>query len=153
MAVRARGEDGLEVRPALLADAEALAALAGELGYPATPELVEARLAAILAGPGHAVLVAESIPGEVVGWIHVFGARRVESEPFAELGGLVVREGHRGRGIGRRLVEAARRWAAVRGFSTLRVRTSVVREEAHRFYRGLGFELAKRQSVFSRALE
>lgn len=46
----------------------------------------------------------------MIGWIHVFGAHRVEAEPFAEIAALVVDETRRGRGTGAALVEAAAEW-------------------------------------------
>src|SRR5690606_28443107 len=82
----------MHVRPAAPADLDALAALAGRLGYPSSAAEVEARLHLLTAHPGlHAVYVAEA-EGAVVGWVHVFVGARLESEPFGELGGLVVDE-------------------------------------------------------------
>ena len=49
--------DALEVRDAAPADAPALAALLGELGYPVAPEVVAARLT-MLTGAGDRALVA-----------------------------------------------------------------------------------------------
>ncbi len=43
-------------------------------------------------------LVAEDKDKNVIGWIHVFIAVRIESETFAEIGGLVVNENIRGYG-------------------------------------------------------
>ncbi len=141
----------MRIRSATEADVEAIAALSGELGYPARSEDVGRRRSQMAAAEGHAVYVAEDA-GSVLGWIHVFGALRLESEPFAELGGLVVAEAHRGRGIGRLLCERASQWARESGFQALRVRTRAEREATHRFYRHVGFRLAKTQQVFSMSL-
>ncbi len=137
----------MSIRSATGDDAGALAALSGELGYPARAEDVARRLSAISAATGHAVYVAEA-DGSILGWIHVFGALRLESEPFAELGGLVVAEAHRGRGIGRLLIERASRWAREGGYQALRVRTRAERADAHRFYERVGFRRVKTQKVF-----
>jgi GNAT superfamily N-acetyltransferase len=137
------------VRPCLPNDAEAVAALAGELGYPSTAEQIRSRLEWLLGRDGHAVFAAE-VDGRVVGWSHVHETRPLESEPFAELAGLVVAAGHRGTGIGKALVEAAVRWAAARRLATLRVRSNVIRTDAHRFYAARGFERLKTQAVFAR---
>ena len=52
------------------------------------------------APPGKpAVLVVEENDA-VRGWIHVFGAHHLESDVCAEIGGLVVAEGGRSRGLG-----------------------------------------------------
>ncbi len=142
----------MTIRPAAGGDAEAIAMLSGELGYPAVAEDVDRRLSQMAAAEGHAIYVAEAGDGSVVGWIHVFGACRLESEPFAELGGLVVAEARRGCGIGRMLCERASRWARDSGFPALRVRTRVEREATHRFYERVGFRRAKSQHVFTMPL-
>ena len=139
----------MNIRSATEGDVELITALSGELGYPASAEDVARRWLAISAAAGHAVYVAETADGSVVGWIHVFGALRLESEPFAELGGLVVAEVHRGRGIGRLLCERAARWARDGGFRALRVRTRAERAATHRFYRHIGFRRVKTQEIFS----
>ena len=137
------------IREATAADAAALAALSTQLGYPAQPGEAAERLAAL--GPEGAVLVAEA-DGAVLGWIHVCGIRFFQSPPFAEVGGLVVDEAARGKGVGKLLVEAGARWAAERGYRKLRVRSNVVREDAHRFYEREGFRRVKTQAVFDRGL-
>src|SRR4051794_17375108 len=109
----------MHIREASAADARALADLATQLGYPSTPEQSAARLAT-LGGPDHAILVAEDENRRVVGWIHVLARRHLETDPFAEIGGLVVDEACRGRGIGRLLVDAAVAWAQEHGFGELR---------------------------------
>ena len=138
----------MNIREATASDAAVLAALSTQLGYPAQPEEAAERLSALGAG---ALLVAEE-DGSVLGWIHVCGIRFFQSPPFAEIGGLVVDEAARGRGVGRLLLEAAVRWAAEQGYGKLRVRSNVVREDAHRFYEREGFQRVKTQAVFDRRL-
>lgn len=128
-------------------DAAAIASLAGELGYPSTEAEVAGRLARMLGSPSDVALVATDAGGEVVGWVHVLVALRLESSPFAELGGLVVGTQARGRGVGRGLVGAAVDWARSRGLSRMRVRSRVERADAHRFYERLGFRATKDQRV------
>jgi len=140
------------VRSAREGDAAVVADLAGQLGYPTPPEKVAARLAPILADPDQAFLVAEAPGGRVVGWIHVFLVRLVEAEPFGDLGGFVVDEAHRGRGLGRALLAACESWVRDRGVGRLRIRTRSDRADAHAFYRGRGYSLVKRQHVFDRDL-
>ena len=137
------------VREATSSDAAALAALSTQLGYPTQPAEAAERLAAL--GPSNAVLVAEE-DGAVLGWIHVCGIRFFQSSPFAEIGGLVVDEATRGRGVGKLLVEAAVSWAAEQGYGKIRVRSNVIREDAHRFYEREGFRRVKTQAVFDRKL-
>lgn len=136
----------MKIRPAADRDISAITALSGELGYPAGAGDVLRRLAKMETMDDHAVFVAENHDGQVAGWIHVFVALRLESEPFAEIGGLVVAEGHRRRGVGRQLCERAARWARELDLEALRVRTRVERE-AHLFYRRVGFRQTKQQRV------
>ncbi len=140
------------IRSARTADAEALAQLAGELGYPSSAKETMTRLGQLMVMPGNSVLVAENVDGRVVGWAHVFGAARVESDGFAELGGLVVMEDLRGRGIGTRLVAAAETWALENGYHTLRIRSRAERGDTHRFFEGLGYACSKTQRIFDRRL-
>lgn len=138
-------------RPATLADASALADLATQLGYPSSAGEMERRLAAALPGADEAVLVAEE-NGVVIGWIHVLSTRSLVAGPEAEIHGLVVDAGRRGRGVGARLLEAAERWASEKGLGSVRVRTNVVREDAYRFYVRAGYRVSKRQAVFTKPL-
>ncbi|HEV2425837.1 MAG TPA: GNAT family N-acetyltransferase [Terriglobia bacterium] len=147
------------VRPAAIRDAEALARLSVQLGYPSSRERVERRLASLLGQPGHVVLVAEAesegggmpqTSQQVVAWIHGFVQPLVESDPTAQIGGLVVDEEWRGRGAGRLLVEHLERWARSASCATVTVRSNVVREEAHQFYQKMGYRVVKTQRVFSK---
>ncbi len=54
---------------------------------------------------------------------------------------LRVRPSVRGRGVGRRLVEAAEGWARARGCAELKVETQNINVAACRFYERQGFEL------------
>ena len=130
-------------------DAEALAALAGQLGYPSSAAEITGRLAEFDAE--HRVWVARS-EGAVIGWIHAYVARYLVVEPYVEIGGLVVADGARGPGVGPRLIEEACTWARALGLGRVGVHSNVLREDAHRFYAREGFELEKTQGVFTRRL-
>jgi GNAT superfamily N-acetyltransferase len=129
-------------------DAVPVAALAGELGYPSTECDVRRRFAGIEGRADAAAFVAESREGQVLGWVHVFVARFVESDPYVEVGGLVVGERSRGRGVGRALMSAAEEWTVASGCTTIRLRSNVLRDDAHRFYEHLGYERFKTQHAF-----
>lgn len=138
-------------RQARLEDAPALASLSGQLGYPSSPEEMRARLQAILGREEHVVFVAEQ-GGQVVAWIHVFLLRLVEANPEAEIGGLIVDEQCRGRGIGWALVHLAEEWARSLGCASISVRSNVVRERTHGFYESLGYARVKAQHTFRKPL-
>jgi ribosomal protein S18 acetylase RimI-like enzyme len=140
----------MTLRRCRLSDAEAVADLATELGYPTDAAQAGARLAALLGREEDAIFAAEDEDG-VVGWLHARESRLLEAEPFAEIVGLVVAANRRGRGHGKALVRAALAWAAERGLASLRVRSNVTRRETHRWYQAAGFAITKTQAVFSRA--
>ncbi len=131
------------VRPARPEDAARLAALCRQLGYAVSEEQVRRRLGPILQDEDQAILVAEGPEGQVAGWVHVFFRQLLVMDPHAHLGGLVVDEGHRRRGLGRLLMEGAEAWARARGCGAVLVRTNVVREEAPLFYEGIGYRRVK----------
>jgi hypothetical protein len=84
------------VRPMVMEDARDVADLCGQLGYPSSEGDVRSRLSSLLGEPEQGIFVAEAPDGKVVGWIHVLGTCLLESEPFAEIGGLVVDKDRRG---------------------------------------------------------
>jgi GNAT superfamily N-acetyltransferase len=132
-------------------DAEPAAGLSGELGYPVDCDVMRARIARIAARPDHAVFVACRGPF-VVGWIHVAAVEHLQSEPRAEIGGLVVTAEARSSGVGALLVTRAEEWAREHGLGGVIVRSQVMREAAHRFYLREGFERTKTSAVFSKML-
>jgi GNAT superfamily N-acetyltransferase len=140
------------VRAAAESDAEALAHLACELGYPSTAAQVRERLRATSGDRRQEAFVAIDREGNILGWIQLSEARSIESEPRAEITGLVVDSRHRGAGIGRLLVERGEAWARDKGFNTIGVRSNVVRERAHLFYERLGYAAVKSQKVFRKPL-
>ena len=140
------------VRTARAGDAPALAALATELGYHADTAQIERRLHGVLADVDDVVFVAVAPEGDVVGFVHAFEKRLLVSDPYVELGGLIVVATARRRGAARLLIAAVERWTLARGVDLLRVRTRVEREEANVAYRRCGFELEKEQRVFVKQL-
>lgn len=135
------------VRAAESRDTPAIAALAGQLGYPTSPDEMSRRLAGL--DDRDAVFVAED-GGTCVGWIQVSVVESLESGRFAEIRGLVVGETQRGSGIGAALVRAAEEWGKERACPKVRVRSNVVRERTHRFYERLGYRVVKSQKVFDK---
>jgi GNAT superfamily N-acetyltransferase len=141
------------VRPARPDDAPALAALAGQLGYPSHAQDVRERLPEVTANSDATVLVAGDGPGETVqGWIHVELKRSLLAPLAAQVMGLVVDEGRRSEGIGATLLEAAEGWARERGCHHMLVATRVTRERAHGFYRRSGYALLKTSHIFEKGL-
>jgi N-acetylglutamate synthase-like GNAT family acetyltransferase len=128
------------IRDARLEDAEALAALIGQLGYPTTAEATAERLARLEASEADRVVVAE-LEGQVVGLASLHASLSVEhDEPAAKLSAIVIDAAHRGRGIGDALVTAMEAEARQRGCCLIFLTTAERRADAHAFYRRLGYE-------------
>jgi GNAT superfamily N-acetyltransferase len=142
----------VRIRPIEPRDAAALVPLCGQLGYPATLQQVERRLPRLLGQPGQGLLGAETATGQLVGWVHVQSRTVFESDPFAEICGLVVDENARGHGVGRDLVAAAEQWAVAEGHTVIRVRSNVIRTATHRFYQNRGYTIVKSQISFTKPL-
>jgi GNAT superfamily N-acetyltransferase len=90
--------------------------------------------------------------GRAAGWLQVSRPRIFETPDSAEIAGLVVDEAERGRGIGPLLLRAAEDWARRAGCAALRVRSNVIRERAHAFYRREGYRDIKKQCVLEKRL-
>jgi len=74
-------------------------------------------------------------------------------DPFIEIGGLVVKDGLRGSGIGKSLLAAAEKWAFDQDCREMRVRSNIIRADAHDFYLGQGYQDNKKQTVFIKSLK
>ena len=135
------------IREAGLPDAETISQLSYQLGYEVPVKETEYNLEAITANPDEIVYVALH-EEKLIAWIHIFHTTRLESGSFCELGGLVVDEQYRSNGIGRLLVDRAKEWCISRKVPVLRLRSNIIRNEAHRFYQNLGFREIKQQKIF-----
>lgn len=146
----------MRIRSMRAGDAGEIAALCEQLGYPSTPAQVAHRFGLLAERPESAVFVAEdedeAADERIAGFVHVQGRLAVESDPRAEIAGLVVDAVRRGEGVGRALMAAAERWAADRGYDEVTLHSNVARERAHRFYQSLGYEMTKSSHVFRKAL-
>ena len=152
MASEHQGVVSITIRTATMDDAAALAELSAQLGYPATADDTVRRMARIRANAENVVFVATLPDGSVIGWLHMYLCCLVESDLYAEIGGLVVDQKHRGSGAGNLLVKHAEEWARGRNCNTVSVRSNVTREGAHAFYRRLGYKIVKTQYAFRKIL-
>jgi GNAT superfamily N-acetyltransferase len=143
---------GIKIRRARMSDATRLAQLSGELGYPATPTEITKRMRRLKPASQNALFVAESPSAGVVGWTHVSVTHLVDVGTRAEINGIIVAEGQRSLGAGAQLLEAAEEWARKHGCPSMSVRSNVIREKAHRFYAGQGYEHYKTQKAFRKSL-
>ena len=145
-------QPSLKIRLAQSDDVTRIAGLSGQLGYPAKPHEIFARLRRLRPASHHAVFVAETLEQNVVGWVHVTVTPLLEVELRAEINGLVVDDQERSRGTGALLTRAAEEWARKKGCKTMSVRSNVLRKRAHLFYLRNGYEHYKTQKAFKKRL-
>lgn len=127
------------VRPAQPDDAVQLARLFDQLGYPKTPEAVRGAISSVLDDARSDLLLAED-GGALVGAISFsFVLVAHDSHPWCRITALVVDGGHRGHGVGQRLVGAAENAAREASCSRIEVTSALDRTEAHRFYEKLDY--------------
>ncbi|MFE9919669.1 GNAT family N-acetyltransferase [Micromonospora sp. NPDC005553] len=103
-------------------------------------EAYERAFAAIDADPRNQLIVAEQA-GELVGCLQITyipGLGRHGSERSL-IESVRVRSDRRGQGLGRQLMTWAVDQARERGCALVQLTTDKTREDAHRFYLGLGF--------------
>ena len=140
------------VRRARSSDARQIATLAGELGYPSTPAQMVKRLRSLRPVSQHAVFVAETKAGGVLGWLHVSISWLLESDARAEVNGLVVSASQRSLGVGAQLLAAAEAWSKRQRCQSVNLRSNVIRDRAHQFYLRNGYEHYKTQKAFRKKL-
>lgn len=139
------------IRRATIEDSEAIAHLATLLGYPSDSEQTGALLVRLLLDGAHAIFVYE-LDETVIGWVHVSERQTLVNAPYAEVLGLIAHPDYRNRGVGKSLMRSAEIWATARGLHRLRLRTNVVRKEAHAFYERIGYSFVKEQKLYERKL-
>jgi GNAT superfamily N-acetyltransferase len=124
----------VRLRNARPEDAEEIALLLGQLGYPATAEQARARLLRVDA------LVAEE-DERILGLAATHLRHNLQRDaPTCRLTALVVDEPARGQGIARALLDAVIADAERQGCERVEVTLRPERKEAEALYRSLGFE-------------
>jgi GNAT superfamily N-acetyltransferase len=132
-------ENQFTVRAPTTDDADALARLATQLGYPADAASMPMRITR-LADDANARAFVISQGGCVVGMTTIHLRYTLNhATPIAQITLLVVDEAIRSRGAGRALVDAAENWARDRGAKRVAVTTALDRAGAHAFYEKLGY--------------
>lgn len=129
----------ITIRAASASDAERLATLLTDEGYPAGPSDLAARIDRYSRSGSH-VLVAEAAD-VVVGFIAFHVIPRFETdERFVRVIALVVDPGERERGVARLLLAEVERIAIDEGVSFLEVTAGRHRPEARQLFESLGYE-------------
>jgi len=129
----------VDVRGATAGDAEGLARLCTQLGYPAETAAMPSRLSRLFGDSNARAFVAVQ-GGELLGLatIHLRDTLN-HPTPIAQITLLVVDEGTRSKGVGRALVSACEEFARGRGARRIAVTTALDRVGAHEFYERVGY--------------
>jgi GNAT superfamily N-acetyltransferase len=129
----------LTIRPAAATDAEAIAALFTDEGYPAGPSDIVERLTRF--SSEHSQVVVAEHEGVVLGFIAVHALPRFEHDDrILRVLALVVDAGARERGVGRSLMAEAERIATELGAAFVEVTSGHHRPDARRLYESMGYD-------------
>ena len=127
------------LRPAQASDAEAIATLFTDEGYPAGPSDIVVRLERF-APPEARVVVAEH-DGALLGFIAVHALPRFEHDDrIVRILALVVDAGARERGVGRALMAEAERFGRDMGAAFIELTAGHHRPESRHLYESLGYD-------------
>jgi N-acetylglutamate synthase-like GNAT family acetyltransferase len=127
------------IREALAKDADPIADLLKELGYPSTAAFARHKIAALSASASDTVLVAEG-QGRVVGVAHLHLAELFhEKGLLGRVMAIVVNEEARQAGVGTKLMSSLEELARDTGCVKMEVTSGIQRDWAHAFYRKLGY--------------
>ena len=129
----------ISLRPAAPDDAEAIANLFTDEGYPAGPSDIVTRLERF-ASPHSRVVVAEH-DGAILGFVAIHALPRFEHDDrIVRILALVVDAGARERGVGRALMAEAERIGREIGAAFIELTAGHHRPEARHLYESLGYD-------------
>ena len=134
------------IRPAIESDAIGINDISKYLGYGQLSDTeAKDKLFQLLDSNDNEIFVVE-VNARVIAWLHLFLARRLASEDFFEIGGLVVDPDYRRQGLAAALIK----YVENKHKGKLRVRCNETRQETHQFYEACGFVGSKVQRIFER---
>jgi GNAT superfamily N-acetyltransferase len=129
----------ISLRPANDGDAERIASLFTDEGYPSGPSDIVERLERF--GSEHSRVIVADNGGEVLGFVAIHALPRFEhSDRVLRVMALVVDAGVRERGVGRMLMEEAERLGREVGAAFAEVTAGHHRLDARRLYEDLGYD-------------
>ena len=131
---------GTDLRSAMIADADDVARLLSELGYPCEIDDAAERIDAIAANDRQALVLARR-DGAVCGLVALdFMYYLPLGTITCRVTALVVTPTAQGLGIGRQLLKEAERRARSGGAARIELTSGSQRTEAHAFYRACGYK-------------
>jgi GNAT superfamily N-acetyltransferase len=130
----------MNIRKACPEDAEAIAALLTQLGYPGTERFLDQRIKALAGDPDEELVVGEE-KGEILAVLSLhFIPQLGVFGPFARISYFCIDRDHRRKGIGRELEEYCEAAARQRNCDRIELHCDSRRTDAHRFYGRQGYE-------------
>ncbi len=129
----------ITVRPAQKEDCSEITHLTNQLGYPSTLEKICEIMDLVLAHNDHQVFIAEN-ENTIVGYIHLIQSMRIDSNPFVEIAAFIIDESSRSIGVGSSLIRESERWTSGLGIKDIRIRSNIIRQEAHNFFQKRGYQ-------------
>ncbi|BAY85328.1 GCN5-related N-acetyltransferase [Calothrix parasitica NIES-267] len=140
------------IRPACSEDSERISSLCEQLGYSASEEDIKNRLFSLQEDDNHIIYVATLPNNSVVGWVHAHKCHLIIMSPQVLIFGLVVDINYRSNGIGGLLMQQIEKWATINDCQTIRLRSNIIRKEAHKFYERMGYKNTKHSLEFCKNL-
>ena len=145
------GENDMKivVRDARQGDAEAIAQLLGELGYPNNPEFALTKIKKMSGRRRDRILVAEK-KSVVVGVLslHIMPLLHKKGD-LCRVSALVITQEKRGQYIGCRLMEMAETYARANNCIIMEVTSGDQRLDAHSFYNKIGYSRSSQRFIKS----
>jgi len=123
-----------------------------DLVFELTRDYIEDKINKFLSLPNAEILIARTPAGEMTGYACLAEVIFLGMEPFIELQSILVREDHRGNGVGASLMEAAEKWTKEKGFSKIVLSSRIQLSKSHAFYRRLGYTVFKQSYYFQKEL-
>lgn len=129
----------VKIRKAVIGDAEGVAVLLGELGYPNTVNFAKEKIAELSKSKIDFVYVAE-IEGKVVAFSHMHIAKMFhEPGKLGKILAIVVSKDYKRVGIGKKLLSFLEDKARNAGCIKMELTSSAHRRGAHKFYKNIGY--------------
>jgi len=142
----------ITIRSAQKEDCTGITDLTNQLGYPSTLEKICEIMDLVLVHDDHQVYVAEK-DNKIIGYIHLIRSMRIGSNPFVEIAAFIINESSRSIGVGSSLIKETENWTSGLGLVDIRIRSNIIRQEAHNFFQNRGFQNIKTQEVFQKNID
>ncbi len=137
----------VEIREAVVADASSIAEISiSSLGYQCDSSLVERRRKEMYPDTQKVYVAVEN--NVVVGFVHIELYQLLYQKDLVNVLGLAVREDMQRKGCGKKLMHYAENWAQNMNCDAVRLNSEMQRNDAHAFFKALGYENTKAQKRF-----